>query len=300
MLSNALSRIALLLALCPLAACSAYEADAPSNDIVETTQALTSTLIASHDDNIWTTKIAFTGFGTPTGWSIDNHQPDPSGSGYRYRRWTNVNTSKLFTAKFGLGKIDLAGNNFLWGMTPGGGLMKNTYPYADDGGTWQFVCTCDAKDFATGANGQLVFWSRYASSQIWRSTDDGRSWSIFYFNPGVFKADVDNNGDLYVIDNVYRVWRLPGGNPNNAWIYLGKPYGVSAQDIAVGNGKIYVVTAQSSGDNNYSVAKYTVAGGWSAGGFLPNVGTVNIHVDVAGRLWGADSSYRIFRYDNIP
>lgn len=33
---------------------------------------------------------------------------------------------------------------------------------------------------------------------------------------------------------------------------------------------------------------------------LPNVATIDISADTAGGLWGSDSSFRIFRYTNIP
>src|SRR4051812_2120839 len=160
--AHALLRPALFLALLPVAGClTAYDSTDPGTTepagpalaVGTSSEALTGgTLIASYNSTIWNMGVAFTSFATPTGWSIDHNHP--SQYGYQLRRWTNVNTSKLVTGQFV--KVDLAGNSWLWGMTAGGAIMKNTYPYASDGGTWQLVCTCNARDFAAGADGSVI------------------------------------------------------------------------------------------------------------------------------------------------
>jgi hypothetical protein len=231
----------------------------------------------------------------PFGWALDETRLVPGGHPIN-RIYYNYSKSQIAvtTRTGGLVDLDVRGNNELWGVNSDGAVFRNTYP-SDDNSPWANVPTDNlhpnfaAIKIGAGLNNVFVLVRDTVAggNQLYKWTGGmtGFPWQLVY--GGLVDIDVDNNDDLWGVNNEGKVFRLPGGNPSANWeLRGGAGTGVA---IACGNGKIYVV-------DQFGDILQLINGSWtlqSTGGYK------DIQVDVAGRLWAGTTSNHINTWPGI-
>ncbi len=238
-------------------------------------------------------RVAFMSVTNPanhSGWSLDFSRLPRPVEGYALRRLTPSSGNPVFTEAPGLTDIDLRGNNELWGVSEGGWVFKNSFPF-DGNNPWirlspPIAATRIATGTASGKVWILVAQPSLGGSALYYLNESNNTWARV--NAGLIAIDVDNNGDLWGIGGDRLVYRLPGGNPSGSWERL--TITPNAIDIACGGGKVYIMTSATANGGNRLKQ-------WNGDLFedIPG-GVVDIMVDVGGRLWAANAAGNVFYY----
>lgn len=226
----------------------------------------------------------------PLGWALDLTRPVAGGYAINRIYYDSLifNTLMVTTRTGGLVDLDVRGNNELWGVNSSGGVFRNTDPVHDNS-LWANVPNIVAVKIGAGLNNVFVLSAETVAGgqklYKWTGSMTGIPWQLV--PGGLTDIDVDNNGDLWGVNNEGKVLRLPGGDPSSTWELWGPAQtGVA---IACGNGKIYVV-------NSSGQIVQLINGSWIV---QPNSGYRDIQVDIDGRLWAGTTSNHINTWPGI-
>lgn len=222
------------------------------------------------------------------GWALDKtYTPKPAG-GWAIRRFSSA--TPVIVQPGGLTDLDIRAGNQLWGVNEFGGVFRNDYPGSVNEPWKQVATSAPALRVAAGDNDVWILTNETVAggNKLYKWTGTGLgSDSWIPVAGGLKEIDVDNNEDLWGVNDQGYVFLLPGGNPTGTWDL--KPF-ANAKDIAVGGGKVYVTTNTLVTGGN-SMKKWTGTG-WSdiAGG------AVNIQVDNGGRFWSGNEQNQLSFY----
>ncbi|MEO7425610.1 MAG: tectonin domain-containing protein [Fibrobacteria bacterium] len=234
--------------------------------------------------------FANTGSNPFWGWALDKtYSPKPQG-GWAIRRFSSTTSSIVFPG--GLVDLDIRGSNQLFGVNENGSVFWNDYPYSVTT-PWKELTiptTTLALRVAAGNDDVWILTNETVAGgnklYKWKGTGLGSD-SWIPVAGGMKEIDVDNNKDLWGVNDQGYVFRLPGGNPTASWDL--KPF-ADAKDIAVGGGKAFVITS-SPATGGKAMKKWNGTG-WTD---IPG-GAVNIQVDGGGRLWSGNDQNQISYY----
>jgi hypothetical protein len=229
------------------------------------------------------------------GWCLDTSVPKDAQGNFRLRRLQFTGT--LLSNSFS--DVEAVSASEVWALKQDGSVYRNVTADAANYGTWSRIyipIPGIARRIACGYHGETWVLSTETVAggyRLYRYTGtptDPYSWTLV--DGGLVEMDVDNNGDLWGINNQNYVFRLPGGRIQNGWQLM--PYagsdGAQAKFIAVGNGNVFLRTDHWL-NHGYSLKQ------WNGTGWSPISGElVKITADGVGHLWGSNQDFQVFQY----
>lgn len=238
---------------------------------------------------------AFSGSSVPNGYTLDRF--NVSAGGYK-TRWFANGQVMLLARRFV--DIDMGRDCEAWAVTDTGTVFLNS-DACNSGAAWQAAGSAPAKRFiriaaAKGVNGgdprvvyALTNEAAPGGFRLMKGIDDA-PWT--YVPGGFIDIDADDNGDLWAVNDQWRVAYLRGNDPLMNWMDMSNAGGRIGRGntLAAGSGRALTLTG------GMELLAWT-SSGWQMIVPVMSGRFTSVQIAPGGKAWATDNLHRIWYAD---